>query len=158
LKDLRLVLRDGFVFGVIAGVFAVVVLVGALFIGREFPLSTFSSLTGTALSFLIMGAAGRKIATVTGNSRSGWQLGALAGGISELIRTVAISAILSYSSIGQAEFNRLSPAEQAGASDPATQIVNLAIYLGAAIIFGGLAGWLGAWSMLRFGPPQKPQA
>jgi len=158
LKHLRLVIRDGLVFGMISSVFAVVVLMGAIYIAREYPLSSFSSLTGTVLSFLIFGAAGRKIAIATRDTTAAWQMGAVAGGISELIRTIAISVLVAVSPTGQAALNRLSPAAQQSAQDPATQIANLAVYLAAAIVFGGLAAWLGAWSLLRFGPPGAPEA
>jgi hypothetical protein len=153
-----LLVRDGLLFGAIAGAFGVVILLGAIFIAGEFPLGTFSSLTGTVLTFLLFGSAGRKIAIETRSSTSAWQMGAIAGGISELIRTIAVSALLSFSATGQAIFNRLSPAAQQSASDPASQIANLAVYLGAAIVFGGLAAWLGAWSLIRFGPPDAPQS
>lgn len=153
-----MVIRDGLVFGLIGSVFAIVVLVGAIYIGREYPLSSFSSLTGTVLSFLIFGAAGRKVAIATKDTTAAWQMGALAGGISELIRTIAISILVAVSPAGQAALNRLSPAVQQAAQDPATQIGNLAIYLAAGIVFGGLAAWLGAWSLLRFGPPGAPEA
>jgi hypothetical protein len=158
LKHLGLVIRDGFIFGAIGGVFGVIVLLGAVYIAREFPLGTFSSLTGTVLTFLIFGSAGRRVAIATRSTTSAWQMGAIAGGVSELIRTIAVSAFLSFSATGQAAFNRLSPAAQQAANDPASQIANLAIYLGAAIIFGGLAAWLGAWSLMRFGPPSAPAA
>ena len=150
-----MVLRDGLVFGLIGSGFAIIVLVGAIFVGREYPLSSFSSLTGTVLSFLIFGAAGRKIAIATKDTTAAWQMGALAGGVSELIRTVAISILVALSPAGQAALNRLSPALQQAAQDPATQIANLAVYLAAGIVFGGLAAWLGAWSLLRFGPPSS---
>ena len=148
-----MVIRDGLVFGLIGSLFAIAVLVGAIYVGREYPLSSFSSLTGTVLSFLIFGAAGRKIAIATKDTTAAWQMGALAGGISELIRTIAISILVAVSPAGQAALNRLSPAVQQAAQDPATQIANLAIYLAAGVVFGGLAAWLGAWSLLRFGPP-----
>ncbi|HEY8736492.1 MAG TPA: hypothetical protein VIO62_05560 [Candidatus Dormibacteraeota bacterium] len=157
MKHLSLVIRDGLLFGLIGAIFGVIVLLGAVYVGREFPLSSFSSLTGTVLSFLIFGSAGRKIAIQTRSATAAWQVGAIAGGVSELVRTVAVSIFLSFSPTGQAAFDRLSPAAQQSASDPASQIANLAIYLGAAIIFGGLAAWLGAWALLRFGPPSTPE-
>ncbi|MEO6797059.1 MAG: hypothetical protein ABI401_05700 [Candidatus Dormibacter sp.] len=156
MKDLGLIVRNGLFFGLVGGIFGVVVLAGAIFIAHEYPLSSFSSLTGTILSFLIFGAAGRKLAIATRSTAAAWQMGALAGGVSELIRTVAISVFLSYSPTAQAAFNRLSPAAQQAAADPGNEIANLAIYLAAAIIFGGLAAWLGAWALLRFNPPSAP--
>ena len=156
MKHLGLVIREGLLFGAIGGAFGVVVFLAAVYIAREFPLGTFSSLTGTVLTFLVFGAAGRKLAIATRNTTSAWQMGAIAGGVSELIRTIAVSAFLSFSSTGQAIFNRLSLGAQHAATDPASQIANLAVYLGAAVIFGGLAAWLGAWSLIRFGPPSAP--
>jgi hypothetical protein len=158
LKHLRLIVRDGFLFGVIAGAFGVVVFLGAVYIAREFPLGTFSSLTGTVLTFLIFGSAGRKLAIATRSTTPAWQMGAIAGGVSELIRTIAVSLFLSLSPTGQAIFNRMSVGAQQAATDTASQIANLAVYLGAAIIFGGLAAWLGAWSLIRFGPPDTPKS
>lgn len=157
MKHLALIVRDGLLFGAIGGLFSVVVFLGAVYIAREFPLGTFSSLTGTVLTFLVFGAAGRKLAIATRSTTAAWQMGAIAGGVSELIRTIAVSVFLSFSPTGQAIFSRLSAGAQQSATDPASQIANLAVYLGAAIIFGGLAAWLGAWSLIRFGPPQSPE-
>ncbi len=158
MKHLGLSIRDGVLFGLIGGAFGIVILAGAVYIAREYPLSQFSSLTGTVLSFLIFGSAGRKIAIATRSTTVAWQTGAIAGGVSELMRTAAISLILSVSPAGQASFTHLIPAARQAAYDPVTQISNLAIYLAAGIIFGGLAAWLGAWSLLRFGPPGAPEA
>ena len=157
MKHLGLVVRDGLLFGAIGGAFSVVVFLAAVYIAREFPLGIFSSLTGTVLTFLVFGAAGRKLATATRSTTAAWQMGAIAGGVSELIRTVAVSVFLSLSPTGQAIFNRLGASTQQAATDPASEIANLAVYLGAAIIFGGLAAWLGAWSLIRFGPPPTAQ-
>lgn len=157
MKHLGLIVRDGLLFGTIGGAFSVVVFLAAVYIAREFPLGTFSSLTGTVLTFLVFGSAGRRVAIATRSTTAAWQMGAIAGGISELIRTIAVSAFLTLSPTGQAIFNRMSPGAQQAATDTASQIANLAIYLGAAIVFGGLAAWLGAWSLIRFGPPSEPE-
>lgn len=157
MKHLGLIVRDGLLFGTIGGAFSVVVFLAAVYIAREFPLGTFSSLTGTVLTFLVFGSAGRRVAMATRSTTAAWQMGAIAGGISELIRTIAVSAFLTLSPTGQAIFNRMSPGAQQAATDTASQIANLAIYLGAAIVFGGLAAWLGAWSLIRFGPPSEPE-
>ena len=109
------------------------------------------------LTFLIFGGAGRRLAMATRSTTTAWQMGAIAGGVSELIRTIAVSIFLSLVPTGQAIFNRLSPSAQQAATDSASQIANLAVYLGAAIIFGGLAAWFGAWSLIRFGPPSAPE-
>jgi hypothetical protein len=157
LKHLGLIVRDGLLFGLIGGAFSVIVFLAAVYITREFPLGTFSSLTGTVLTFLVFGSAGRKLAMATRSTTAAWQMGAIAGGVSELIRTIAVSVFLTFSPTGQAIFNRMSTGAQQAATDTASQIANLAIYLGAAIIFGGLAAWLGAWSLIRFGPPSAPE-
>lgn len=157
MKHLGLIVRDGLLFGTIGGAFSVVVFLAAVYIAREFPLGTFSSLTGTVLTFLVFGSAGRRVAIATRSTTAAWQMGAIAGGISEVIRTIAVSAFLTLSPTGQAIFNRMSPGAQQAATDTASQIANLAIYLGAAIVFGGLAAWLGAWSLIRFGPPSEPE-
>lgn len=157
MKHLGLIVRDGLLFGTIGGAFSVVVFLAAVYIAREFPLGTFSSLTGTVLTFLVFGSAGRRVAIATRSTTAAWQMGAIAGGISELIRTIAVSAFLTLSPTGQAIFNRMSPGAQQAATDTASQLANLAIYLGAAIVFGGLAAWLGAWSLIRFGPPSEPE-
>ena len=157
MKHLGLIVRDGLLFGTIGGAFSVVVFLAAVYIAREFPLGTFSSLTGTVLTFLVFGSAGRRVAMATRSTTAAWQMGAIAGGISEVIRTIAVSAFLTLSPTGQAIFNRMSPGAQQAATDTASQIANLAIYLGAAIVFGGLAAWLGAWSLIRFGPPSEPE-
>jgi hypothetical protein len=157
LKHLGLIVRDGLLFGLIGGAFSVIVFLAAVYIAREFPLGTFSSLTGTVLTFLVFGSAGRKLAIATRSTTAAWQMGAIAGGVSELIRTVAVSVFLTFSPSGQAIFNRMSAGAQQAATDNASQIANLAIYLGAAIVFGGLAAWLGAWSLIRFGPPSEPE-
>jgi F0F1-type ATP synthase assembly protein I len=155
---LAVVLREGLVFGVIAGVFAVVVRLVAVFATNDITPTALSDFVTSALGLLIVGGAARKLAGTTGEATPGLQMGAIAGGVSELMRTVVAAIILSYLPVGQAAFNRLSPAAQRAASDTQTLIVNLSLDLALAIIFGALIGWLGAWSLLRFRPPRDPKA
>jgi hypothetical protein len=158
LSRLGLVLREGLVFGLIAGVFALAVRLVAVFATNDVTPTALSDFVTSALGLLILGGAGRKLAATTKDTTPGLQMGAIAGGISELIRTVVAAIILSYLPAGQAAFNRLSPAEQRAANDTGTLILNLGLDLALAIIFGALIGWLGAWSLLRFRPPRNPQA
>ena len=77
---LGLVLREGLVFGLIAGVFSLVIrLVALLATGTAMP-NPFSSFVTTALTLLIIGGAGRKLAAATGTTTPSLQMGALAGG------------------------------------------------------------------------------
>jgi hypothetical protein len=146
------------VFGLIAGVFALVVRLVAVFATNDVTPTVFSDFVTSALGLLIVGGAARKLAETTKETTPGLQMGAIAGGVSELMRTVVAALILSYLPIGQTAFNRLSPAAQRAASDTRTLIINLSLDLALAIIFGALIGWLGAWSLLRFRPPREPRA
>jgi hypothetical protein len=153
-----LVLREGLVFGLIAGAFAVGVRLVAVFATNDVTPTPLSDFVTSALGLLIIGGAARKLAESTRETAPGLQMGAIAGGVSELMRTVLADIILSYLPVGQAAFNRLSPTAQRAASDTGTLIVNLSLDLALAIIFGALIGWLGAWSLLRFRPPREPKA
>ena len=158
MSRLGLVFREGVVFGLIAGVFALVVRLVAVFATNDVSPTVFSDFVTSALGLLIVGGAARKLAESTGETTPGLQMGAIAGGVSELMRTVVGAIILSYLPVGQAAFNRLSPAARRTASDTQTLIVNLSLDLALAISFGALIGWLGAWSLLRFRPPREPKA
>jgi hypothetical protein len=153
-----LVLREGLVFGLIAGGFALVVRLVAVFATNDVTPTALSDFVTSALGLLIVGGAARKMAEVTRETTAGLQMGAIAGGVSELMRTVVAAIILSYLPVGQAAFNRLSPVEQRAANDTGTLVLNLSLDLALAIIFGALIGWLGAWSLLRFRPPRDPKA
>jgi hypothetical protein len=153
-----LVLREGLVFGVIAGAFALVVRLVAVFATNDVTPTVFSDFVTSALGLLIVGGAGRKLAASTRATVPGAQMGAIAGGISELFRTVVAAVILSYLPAGQAAFNRLSPIEQRQASDIGTLVISLGLDLALAMAFGAMIGWLGGWSLLRFRPPREPQA
>ena len=145
-------------FGLIAGAFALVVRLVAVFATNDVTPTPLSDFVTSALGLLIVGSAARKLAESTHETTPGLQMGAIAGGLSELMRTVVAAIILSYLPIGQAAFNRLSPADQRAASDTGTLVLNLSLDLALAIIFGALIGWLGAWSLLRFRPPREPKA
>jgi hypothetical protein len=152
-----LVLREGLVFGVIGGVFALLIRLVSVFATNDLMGSMFSNYVTVALTFLIVGGAGRKLAASTKSTSPALQMGAIAGGISELFHTVIAAEILSYLPAGQAAFDRLSPLAKRQASDSATQVLNLSLDLALAVIFGALIGWLGAWTLLRFRPPREPQ-
>jgi hypothetical protein len=153
---LGLVLREGLVFGVIAGAFALLVRLVAVFATNDVTPTAFSDFVTSALSLLIIGGAGRKLAESTKTTTTGLQMGAIAGGISELFRTVVAAIILSYMPAGQAAFNKLSPVAKREASDMGTLIFSLGLDLALAVAFGAMIGWLGAWSLLRFRPPREP--
>jgi hypothetical protein len=152
-----LVVREGLLFGVIAGAFVLLVRLVAVFATNDVTPTTFSDFVTSALGLLIVGGAGRKIATSTKDTSAGLQMGAIAGGISELFRTVVAAVILSYLPVGQAAFDKLSPVAKREASDIGSLVVNLSLDLALAITFGAMIGWLGAWSLLRFRPPREPQ-
>jgi hypothetical protein len=151
-----LVLREGLVFGVIAGAFVLLVRLVAVFATNDVTPTSFSDFVTSALGLLIIGGAGRKIAASTKSTYAGLQMGAIAGGISEVFRTVVAAIILSYMPAGQAAFNKLSPVAKREASDLGSLIINLSLDLALAITFGAMIGWLGAWSLLRFRPPREP--
>ena len=157
MSRIGLVLREGLVFGVIGGVFALMIRLVSVFATNDLMASMFSNYVTVALTFLIVGGAGRKLAASTKSTSPALQMGAIAGGISELFHTVIAAEILSYLPAGQAAFDRLSPLAKRQASDSATQVLNLSLDLALAVIFGALIGWLGAWTLLRFRPPREPQ-
>jgi len=152
-----LVIREGVVFGVIAGVFAVLLRLVALYATHDLTPTMFSNFVNSALGFLIIGGAGRKLAASTKTTNPALQLGAIAGGISSLFYAVVATLILSYLPAGQAAFDRLSPAARREATDTGVQLFNLGLYLAAGIVFGAMIAWLGAWSLLTFRPPREPQ-
>ena len=153
-----LVLREGIVFGLIAGAFALLVRLVSVFATNDVMPSIFSDFVTSAIGLLIIGGAGRKLAASTREIGPALPMGALAGGISELFRAVVAALILSYLPIGQTAFNRLSPLEQQKASDVGNLILTLGLDLALAMAFGALIGWLGAWSLIRFRPPREPES
>jgi hypothetical protein len=153
-----LVLREGLVFGLIAGVFALLVRLVSVFATNDVTPTVFSDFVTSALGLLIIGGAGRKLAASSKSVGPAVPMGAIAGGISELFRTVLAALILSYLPVGQTAFNHLSPLEQQQAADLGNLIVTLGLDLALAMAFGALIGWLGAWSLLRFRPPRAPEA
>ena len=152
-----LVLREGLLFGVIGGVFALLVRLVAVYATHNLTPNTFENFVGSALGFLIIGGAGRKLAASTKSTNPALQMGAIAGGISELFHTAVAALILSYLPAGQAAFNRLSPAAKRQATDTGGQMINLGLDLAVVIVFGALIGWLGAWTLLTFRPPRERQ-
>jgi hypothetical protein len=152
-----LVLREGLVFGVIGGVFALLVRLVAVYATHDLTPTMFSNFVTSALGFLIIGGAGRKLAASTKSTNPALQMGAIAGGVSELFHTVVAALILSYLPVGQAAFDRLSPAAKRQAADTGAQMLNLGLDLAVVIVFGAMIGWLGAWSLLTFRPPSEPQ-
>ncbi|TMD50158.1 MAG: DUF4175 domain-containing protein [Chloroflexi bacterium] len=152
------VVREGLVFGVIAGAFSLLVRLVSVIATNNVTPTIFSDFVTSALGLLIIGGAGRKLAASTRGVGPAVPMGAIAGGISELFRTVLAALILSYLPVGQAAFNRLSPIEQRQSSDLGNLILTLGLDLALAMAFGALIGWLGAWSLLRFRPPREPEA
>jgi hypothetical protein len=152
-----LVIREGLVFGVIAGVFALLVRLVSVYATHDLTPTMFSNFVTSVLGFLIIGGAGRKLAAVTKSTNPALQMGAIAGGISELFHTVVAALILTYLPVGQAAFDRLSPAAKREATDTGTQLFNLGLDLAVVIVFGAMIAWLGAWSLLTFRPPREPQ-
>jgi F0F1-type ATP synthase assembly protein I len=152
-----LVLREGLLFGLIAGIFALIIRLVAALATNDVSPTTFADFVTSALGLLIVGGAGRKLAVLTKSTTAGVQMGALAGGISELFRTVVADILLSYMPVGIAAVARLTPAQRASDADPTRLIVNLGLDLGLAVLFGALIGWLGAWSVLQVQPPRKRQ-
>jgi hypothetical protein len=153
-----LVLREGLVFGLIAGAFALLVRLVSIVATNDITPTMFSNFATYAIGLLIIGGAGRKIAAVTRSTSPAVVMGAIAGGISELIHTVVAAIIVSYLPIGQAAFTRLTPLEQRQASDVGYVMLTLALILALTMMFGAIIGWLGAWSLLRFRPPSEPGA
>ena len=153
----KAIIRGGLLFGVIAGIFGMAVELIAALIGNEVRSSMTTAFVSATLGFLIIGGAGQKIGQETKNVAPAWRLGALAGALGEVIRTVGASAVLSILPAGQALFARLTPQEQRQDNDPVFLITTLAIQLVSATLFGALLGWLGAWAALRFGPPKTPR-
>ena len=152
-----LVLREGLLFGIIGGVFALLIRLVSVYATHDLTPTMFSNFVTSALGFLIIGGAGRKLAASTKSTNPALQMGAIAGGISEVFHTVLGALILSYLPVGQVAFNRLSPAAKRQATDTGSQMINLGLDLAVVIVFGAMIGWLGAWSLLTFRPPREPQ-
>ena len=157
MERIGLVLREGLLFGIIGGVLALLVRLVSVYATHDLTPTTFSNFVTSALGFLIIGGAGRKLAATTKSTNPALQMGAIAGGISELFHTVVAALILNYLPVGQAAFNRLSPAAKREATDTGSQMINLGLDLAVVIVFGAMIGWLGAWTLLTFRPPREPQ-
>ena len=150
-----LIIREGLTFGILAGVFSLIVRLVTAVATNDIAPTTFSDFVTSGLGFLIIGGAGRKLALETRTTTAGLQMGALAGGISELFRTVVAGIILSYLPAGEAAVRHMTAAQKAAANDPTQLILNLALDLALVVVFGALIGWLGAWSLLQFRPPRE---
>ncbi len=139
----------GIVFGTLAGVFALGVQLVAIFIVRGPSVST--ALVGSVLEFLIIGSAGRRAGASTRRAAAGIGLGALAGGVSELIHSLGSGLALVLLPVDRAAIATLSLPAQAQAADPTVLSGYLLFRVLLLTGFGALFGWLGAWSALRFG-------
>ena len=153
---LGLILREGLIFGVLAGILALIIRLVAVLATNDITPTMFSGFVTSALGLLIVGGAGRKLAAITKTTTAAVQMGAIAGGISELFRTVVADIILAYMPAGQAAVAHMSATERAAAEDTSRLIINLGLDLALAVMFGALIGWLGAWSLLQFRPPREP--
>lgn len=151
-----IIVREGLLFGVLGGVLSVIVLVDDVLVTNSTNTSAFADFVTSALTLLIIGGAGRKIAAITESSTAGVQMGALAGGVIELFRVLGGSLVISYLPAAQTALQRMSAADRAISNDPAKWIPDLAFALALAIVFGAIIGWLGAWSLLQFRGPRKP--
>ncbi|HEY9288988.1 MAG TPA: hypothetical protein VIT43_13300 [Candidatus Dormibacteraeota bacterium] len=157
MAKIGVILREGLIFGVIAGIMALIIRLVSVMATNDLTPTTFADFVTSALGLLVIGGAGRKLAAFTKATTAGLQMGALAGGISELFRTIIASIVLSYLPAGQAAVAHLSPSDRAAAEDTTRLIVNLGLDLALAVLFGALIGWLGAWSLLQFRPPREPR-
>jgi hypothetical protein len=151
-------IRAALIYGVLAGIFGMLVILIAFFVGGQLTRTGPSAFVGSVLSFLIIGGAARKLAIETKVVGVGWRMGALAGGLSELIGTMGSAVVLSLTPAAQATFARLARQQQHQASDPGALLANLVLDLAVVMVFGALFGTLGAWSAHRFGPPSNPKA
>jgi hypothetical protein len=112
------------------------------------------SFVAIMIAFLVLGGAGRLLAVRSRAVSPGWQVGGLAGGISEFIHYVATAAVLTFSPQGQAIFNHWTPEQQRQASDLGLGLIGLGEFTFLGILFGAGYGLLGAWSALRLKPPE----
>ncbi len=151
-----LVLREGLIFGVIGGVFALLIRLVAVYATHDLTPNVLENFVSSILGFLIIGGAGRKLAAMTKSTNPALQMGAIAGGISELFHNVVAALILTYLPVGQVAYDRLSPAEKRQAADTGAQLIGLGLDLAVVILFGAMIAWLGAWTLLTFRPPREP--
>jgi F0F1-type ATP synthase assembly protein I len=151
-----MVVRQGLLFGLLAGVFVLIVRLVAVVATNSIMPTTFSDFVTSGLGLLIIGGAGRKVAAVTKTTTTGLQMGAIAGGISEIFRTVVADLIVAFLPAGQAAVAHMTAQQRAEAEDISRLVLNLGLDLALAVLFGALIGWLGAWSLLQFRPPRDP--
>ena len=141
------------VLGIVGGVFELAIEAIADFVAREIEISNFTRYVSTAITFLIVGTAARRLAQEWKSTTPGWQVGAIIGGISELIAVFGGTVILALSPVAQAALHRMSARQQQMQQDPAFVAAAVAAEVGTLVIFGALVGWLAAWSVVRF--PEK---
>jgi len=134
----------------VGGVFELAVEAIADFVAREVEISNFTRYVSTAITFLIVGAAARRLAQEWKSTTPGWQAGAIIGGISELIAVFGGAVILALSPVAEAALHRLTARQQQMSQDPVFVAVAVAAEVGTLVIFGALVGWLAAWSVVRF--------
>jgi hypothetical protein len=146
--------RAALFFGACCGLLVSAVQTVAILLRGDSALSGASGFVATMLSFLVLGGAGRLLAVRSRAVSSGWQVGGLAGGISEFMHYVVTAAVLTFSPQGQAIFAHLTPEQQSQASDIALGLVELGVTSALGVLFGAGYGWLGAWSALRLKPPE----
>lgn len=153
---LGIIIREGLLFGVLAGVFALIIALVAVVATKSLNGTTLSNFVTSAVTLLIIGGAGRKVGAVTKTTTAALQMGALAGGIGEFILTLVINLVITYVPGGTFALQHMTPADRAVADDPTKLILSFGFDLALAILFGAIAGWLGAWSVLQFRPPREP--
>jgi len=149
--DRRAIGRTGLLFGAVSGVFALAVLLVSFYIVREESPLTF--IAGAVLELLIIGEAGRVLGRQMGRVAAGGWTGAIAGGVSELIKDALGRVAFLYSPAGQAAHHALSPAGWALLTDPPYIAQSLLVSVVSLIVFGALYGGLGAWSEVRAKQP-----
>jgi hypothetical protein len=153
---IAIVIREGLLFGALAGVFGLMIALVAIMTTKNLNGTAFSNFVTSAVTLLIIGGAGRKLGELTKTTTPALQMGALAGGIGEFIPTLVINLAIPYVPGGAFALQHMSAADKAMADDPTKVILSLAFSLALAVLFGAIIGWLGAWSLLQFRPPREP--
>jgi ABC-type uncharacterized transport system permease subunit len=142
----------GVVLGIVGGIFELAIEAVADFIAKEVEITVFTRYVSTAISFLLIGAAARRLAQEWRSTTPGWQVGAVIGGISELIALFGGAVILALSPVADAALHHLSAREQQLSQDPVFVGVAITAEVGSLVVFGALVGWLAAWSVTRLPP------
>jgi len=146
----KTVLRPGLLFGTLSGIFTLAVQLMAVYVIVAATMEV--AMVGSILEFLIIGSAGRRAGGETRRTGPGIAVGALAGGISELIHSVGSAVVLlSLPGSRGAVLGRTS----SGSADPLALAGLIVFRIALLIGFGALFGWLGAWSAVRFGSSER---